>query len=139
MNQIFNADEIIKLLDWWLRTGLLHGLGFVVLACIMLIFLWLLAFGAKELVGILRAIRVWIPQVATAHLGFLGTQTAATEKITEAVETLANTHAISGDNHDRTHRTIGRILTAAQAAAEHAGMTQVVLLLKEAKEELERP
>ena len=124
--------------EWWLKTGLLHGLGLVTVACIMLLFLWVLAFGAKEIIGILRHVRHSIPRVVQAHMGFVESTKETNARVADAVQTLTDTHTTSGSNHTKTHRTMAKSLIAAKEMAKRAGMEHIVVLIEDAEEELER-
>lgn len=126
-------------IEWWLKSGLIYGLGFIAIAGLLGIFLWAMGFGAKECVGILRAFRQWIPVMAKSHLEFVDTTKRNSERTATAVEKLTETHGVSTNHHRRTHRTMGKILEAAKHAAKHANMGEVHDLLEEAERELDSP
>lgn len=126
-------------IEWWLKIGSMYGIGIVAVSAIIGIFLYVLTYGARGTVQIVFAVRDWIPKLVGTHISYVEKQQATTERITLAVETLADNHGISGQNHTRTHRAIRGMIGAAKEAARHANMEQVLSRLEEAEEELERP
>lgn len=101
-------------IEWWLKTGSVYGLGFVALAVLVGIVLWLLGFGTYHLLGILVAVKKWLPQVVQGHLGFLTETRETNSRIATAVELLTETHTTSHGNHRKTHRALEHIVAAAK-------------------------
>lgn len=126
------------LVEWWIKTGLIYGLGFVFAAAILGIFVVFVASISRKVVVMVDACRVEIPRVAKAHLDFVQTTKENGYQITAAVQAIRETYSLSTINHERTHRALGQIVAAAHEAAAHINNEKVRSHLGQAAKELER-
>lgn len=85
-----------------------------------------------------RRAEIWIPAVAQSHIAFVEKTSTSSERIADAVEELTSSNRILSASHDKTHRAIGKALTAAKRACKDHKLDEVHDLLEEAQDELDR-
>lgn len=105
----------IEQAEWFLKTGAIHGLGFIAIAGI----LWLIGYGSyrgiNACIGVVIDIRTkWLPKLVDGHLTFLEHTKTSNARTSEAVEKLTDSYGASMDNHSKTHRALACIVQAQQ-------------------------
>ncbi len=85
-------------LEWWIKTGVVYGLGFIVLAALALIFVWFVWKVAGHINAMIHTCRQELPPAIASHRKLLETLRESAEKhddtnarTTLAVETLTET------------------------------------------------
>lgn len=98
--------------EWFLKTGAMYGLGFVLLAgfiAIILVVCWRTASSA------ISAASEWGPKLLQAHVDFLEEVKVSNKRMADAVETIAHGGAASEDSHKKTHKALRHIAIARQS------------------------
>lgn len=123
-------------IEWWLKTGVVYGLGFILLAGIVVLILyaaWLL----------IRGTRYWLPRLLSGHMDFIENTKITnaciadnSERTTKAVEVLTESYGVSSGNHGKTHRALEHL---ANAAKSHTTCDDVHEHIDKAIEELRKP
>jgi hypothetical protein len=108
-------------LEWFLKTGSMYGLGFILVAGLVGLALYGTFQVTVIVIGIFRDAKKWIPRAVAGYLGFVenikttnAQQAEASEKVAEAVKGMTASHAVSTDNHGRTHRALAYVAEAAK-------------------------
>jgi hypothetical protein len=134
-------------IEWWLKTGSIYGLGFVLLAGLCFLALYGSFKATVLILGIIGDAKKWIPKAVGAYLGFVehvkssNSQVAeasaqvatANTQVAEAVKAMTESHSISSDNHGRTHRALAYV---AEAAKPDTTNQKAIELLDKALREL---
>jgi hypothetical protein len=101
--------------EWFLKTGAIYGLGFIVIAGGVALGLYFIYAIGRQAVALLSDLRTkWIPRVVDEHMGFVETVKTAAESTSSAVNKLTESHTVSFDNHTKTHRALECIVKAQQ-------------------------
>jgi UDP-N-acetyl-D-mannosaminuronate dehydrogenase len=102
-------------IEWWLKTGLIYGLGFISLAIGVALASYFFFRIGNAIVGFINDLRSkWVPKVVTGHIAMLTTTQTNSNRTAEAVEKLTESHTVSSDNHVKTHRAVQCIAKAMQ-------------------------
>jgi hypothetical protein len=121
--------------EWWLKTGSIYGLGFVVIAGGIAFAFWV----AWLLV---RGCRKWVPNVIGAHVGNVNANSEALRSLSTCYETLTDTQRVSEQRHEedkqrtivameRTANTLDRIVDTNNAiqreVTEHRKLQEKII------------
>jgi hypothetical protein len=108
------VDEVVQFGDWFLKTGSIYGLGFVLISALTCIFIygcWKLTVHA---IGILATLREWIPKLLSGHWSLMQT-------CDKAVACLAESHAEDAANHAQMKESVQSIAVSFAAASQSWG------------------
>ena len=87
----------IQSIEWFLKTAVFHGLGFVAVSFIILIFLWGLFEGVRLALRFLRGLVEWVPQWFSSQVDL---HTSLKDGVVTATESLSEIHQAVKETND---------------------------------------
>jgi hypothetical protein len=86
------VDQVIQFSEWFLKTGSVYGLGFVLISALTGLFIYGCWKITVHVIGILATLREWVPKLLSGHWSLIQT-------CDKAVGCLAESHAEDAVNH----------------------------------------